>query len=132
MLLRRLGHRVEVAENGAVAVKLFQKSLSTSENTTRATSSFDVILMDLQMPVMDGLEATRRIRCIEKDSLISVSKNIQSTQPLLVVGISANADEDTKQVASDAGFDLFLSKPFDLEKVQSLLQNCNLCLSTKV
>ena len=116
MMLKKLGHLVKVAENGAIAVRMVQELLSSKRSGRHDENvlndrPFDVILMDLQMPIMDGLEATRRIRSLEDNTFIRHS----------IVGISANADEQTMQYAREAGIDTFLPKPFDINKVQSTL-----------
>ena len=88
-LLTRWGHTVEVAENGEEAVELWQ------------TGSFDVILMDVQMPVLDGLEATRRIRELEGDS----GKHIP------IVAMTARAMKGDRELCLAAGMDDYVSKP---------------------
>ena len=128
LILKKLGHKVEVAENGALAVKMIDERLRAMqahfiETATEfdASSSvlrcFDVILMDLQMPVMDGLEATRRIRAIEDDLL----DNDHLTVKHIIVGMSANSDDVTTTCALEAGVDMFLPKPFTLESINSTL-----------
>ncbi len=98
MLLRRQKHRTDVAENGQIALdKLF---------LTPSCNKYDVVLMDLQMPVMDGLEATRRIRAHEQ----SLGSGHQ-----IVIGVSANSDYETMDEALKAGADDFLPKPFSVD-----------------
>jgi two-component system sensor histidine kinase/response regulator len=89
-VLRRAGFTVELAGNGVEALAA----------VTRDGADFIAVLMDLQMPVMDGYEATRRIRAHGADSL-----------PIIAVTAHALADE--RQKCLDAGMDGFLSKPFD-------------------
>jgi two-component system sensor histidine kinase/response regulator len=97
-LLKRWGHRVCVAENGAVAL---------NQLTSR---KFDVILMDMMMPVMDGLEATRRIRELETDVRIPI------------VAMTANAMESDRERCLAAGMNDYIAKPIKAQELQVLLQ----------
>ena len=98
-LLGRAGCRVEVAEDGLVAVAL------------AAASPFDVILMDLQMPIMDGLEATRRIRA---------SEGPNRATPIL--GVTAAVGPEFERQCYEAGMDAYLSKPVRREALMEVLQ----------
>lgn len=103
-ILKELGYEYDIAIDGLSALKKF------SEN------EHSVIIMDLQMPDMDGFEATKRIRAIEKN------KNLEATPILAVTG---NATEDDKFLCLKAGMNDFLAKPFrlnDLRKKLDLLQ----------
>ncbi len=104
MMLRKLGHRITTAENGEVAV-------NTVESYWKEQGKcFDVILMDLQMPVMDGLEATKRIRSMEGHSANDTTKQVLPTQ--LIFGVSANSDHETEEHAMKSGVNAFIGKPF--------------------
>lgn len=93
---------VEVAENGKEAIEMFE----TSE-----PGYYDVILMDVRMPVMDGLEATRRIRRMDKEDALSIP----------IIAMTANAfDEDMKK-SIDSGMNGHLTKPIDVNKVYDML-----------
>jgi CheY-like chemotaxis protein len=105
LILNRLGHCTNIAENGAIAVQMVEEAVNVS---------FDVVLMDLQMPVMGGLEATSRIRKWDKDHDISRA----------IIGMSANSDHETSLSALEAGVDVFLPKPFNLDRIRSALDFC--------
>jgi CheY-like chemotaxis protein len=127
MMLKRQGYKVTVAENGELAVKLIMDSYHADDGKVK----YDVVLMDLQMPVMDGLEATRRLRQIELEShkQYANSPGTVDTGPvspknsngkklfphILVIGVSANSDHETMEEAYQAGIDAFISKPFAVE-----------------
>ena len=128
MLNQRLGPRLalSVAENGATALKMVKE---LHQNQRRG---FDVILMDLQMPVMDGLEATRRIRIFEheiqqKTSRLSTGSNggtagiSSETLHQMIIGMSANTDEDTKNSSLQAGMDRFVGKPLTTKTLQQVI-----------
>jgi two-component system, sensor histidine kinase len=70
-----------------------------------APAAFDLILMDLKMPGLDGLEATRRLRRLEAEC---------RSPRTPVIALTANALEDERRACKQAGFDAFLVKPFDL------------------
>jgi CheY-like chemotaxis protein len=91
-VLRKGGAEVAVAENGQVAVDLALAA-------TPAGSSFDIILMDIQMPVMDGYEATKRLRsagCVTP-----------------IIALTAHSMAEHRQKCLDAGCDDYMTKPFD-------------------
>ncbi len=93
-LLSRRGLLVDTAENGRVALNKFMMN---------APGTYDLILMDVRMPLMDGLEATRRIRASGK----SDAKKIP------IVAMTANAYEKDKRRSMEAGMDAHLTKPVD-------------------
>ncbi len=102
-LLKKWGHRVTVATNGQEGVDLF------------STKRWDLVLMDMQMPVMGGLEATRRIRAMESQG---------SHTP--IVAMTANATETDRQACLDAGMDDHVAKPFQAANLQKLLASIQL------
>ena len=73
---------------------------------------FDLVLMDMQMPRMDGLEATRRLRASEK---------ALGLPAIPVIALTANAGEADRQACRDAGMDDFLSKPFRADDFKAVL-----------
>ncbi len=91
--LQRGGHKVVLAHSGANAVKAFERE------------RFDVVLMDLQMPDMDGLEATRHLRHFEQAQ--------QRRKPTAIVALSASVLEQDRRNARAAGMDGFASKPIE-------------------
>jgi two-component system, sensor histidine kinase and response regulator len=98
-LLERMGCSVHVADNGAEGVKAF------SENP------FDLVLMDLQMPVMDGITATYRIRELEG--------SVKSTP---IVALTANAMRGQLERCLHAGMNAFLTKPIELARLRETLE----------
>ena len=104
-MMRKLPHRVELAENGKEAVGAFQKQL------------FDIVFMDVQMQVMDGLEATRSIRAWERDELDSGRRN----RRVKIVALSAHALKSETDRMLEAGCDGHIGKPFRREQLLEAL-----------
>ncbi len=103
-LLNKVGHRVTVAENGQIALDSW------------AATRPDVILMDVQMPVMDGLESTRLIRQRE------LEKGVERTP---IIALTANAMSSDRERCLQVGMDAFLSKPFNAQDLLDVLaQTC--------
>ncbi|MFK8050764.1 MAG: response regulator [Halioglobus sp.] len=101
--LERLGCHVEVVEDGQAGLEHFEKG------------SYDVILMDCQMPRMDGFEATRSIRKIEAQR--------GNGARIPIVAITAFAMEGDRERCIDAGMDDYLSKPFTIERLAQALNS---------
>ena len=98
--LAKLGYQAKVVENGAQAVEASQQQ------------RFDLILMDCQMPVMDGYQATARIREIESPDGIHTP----------IVAITAHAMEGDRQKCLDAGMDDYLSKPIRMSLLKDMVE----------
>ena len=102
-ILKEYGFLVDTAENGAEAVEKIKNSIP---------GDYDLVLMDVQMPVMNGYEATRQIRALTDPALSGIT----------ILAMTANAfDEDRKKVL-ECGMDGFLSKPIIIEELIDTLQ----------
>lgn len=91
-LLERQGMQVTVAKNGKIGVEIFQKS---------TPDFFQLVLMDVRMPIMDGLEATKAMRASARDD----------ARRIPIVGMSANAYDEDFQRAREAGMNDYIAKP---------------------
>ena len=97
-ILKEYGFTIDTAENGAVALRKIAAS---------TPGTYDLVLMDIQMPVMDGLEATRRIRALPQPALSHIP----------IITMTANAFDEDRRAASRCGMNGFLSKPIDMEEL---------------
>jgi CheY-like chemotaxis protein len=102
-LLAKLGHRPAVAADGSEAI-------ATWRTARNGEAPFDVILMDVQMPDTDGLEATRQIRAAEAGA-----------RRTPIVALTANAYAEDREACLAAGIDDFLVKPLDRERLAAIL-----------
>ena len=103
-ILGEYGFMIDIAENGAEAVEKVAAS---------RPGDYDLILMDIQMPVMDGYEATRMIRKLEEPELASIP----------ILAMTANAFDEDRKAALNCGMNGFLSKPIDMKEVIRTLQD---------
>ncbi|MEY8879696.1 MAG: ATP-binding protein [Leptothrix sp. (in: b-proteobacteria)] len=101
-LLTRIGHHVDLCENGAEAVQAVQAP---------GREAYDLVLMDLHMPVMDGMAATRAIRALPGERAHT-----------RIIALTADAYSDARERVLEAGMDDFLAKPVQLHDVESLLR----------
>ena len=103
-ILKQYGFLVDIAENGAVAVEKVKNS---------APGTYDLVLMDIQMPVMNGYEATEQIRALEDPALAKIR----------ILAMTANAFDEDRKKALKCGMDGFMSKPIVMEELIRTLQN---------
>lgn len=94
-ILQGLGFVIETAENGSIAVEKIKEA---------APGEFALVLMDIQMPVMDGLQATQLIRKIENPDLARIP----------IIALSANAFESDRKMSIESGMNAHLTKPIDV------------------
>jgi len=104
-LIQRMGHKVSVAQNGRKAIEAIE------------TERFDVVLMDVQMPEMDGLEATRAIRS---------SENLTGRPRIPIIAMTAYAMAGDRERCLEAGMDGYISKPVNPQELFEAIENIEL------
>lgn len=102
-ILQETGFAVESAENGKLACDKFSNA---------EPGYYDLILMDIQMPIMDGYAATRAIRTM----------NVPAAKTIPIIAMTANAFEEDRKLALESGMNGHLAKPIDVDKMMSLLR----------
>jgi PAS domain S-box-containing protein len=102
-MLAKIGYRADVVANGAEALEALQRV------------PYDVILMDCQMPEMDGYEATRQIRLLEQE---------EGRTPVYIIAMTAHALQGDKELCFNAGMNDYLSKPVRPNELQEALERC--------
>ena len=104
--LKKFNHEVDIANNGLEAVNKYRDN------------NYDVILMDIMMPVMDGLEATFQIRKFEKET--------DSKRHTPVIAITANTLDNDRDKCLATGMDEYMAKPFDMNRLNEIFKELNI------
>ena len=100
-VLKMKGYTCDLAENGKIAVDLFEKN------------EYEAVLMDIQMPIMNGIEATIEIRKMEKAN---------SWQRIKIIAVTAFAMPGDEEKFKQAGIDLYISKPYTSHQLISFIE----------
>jgi CheY-like chemotaxis protein len=100
LMLGKNGFRADVAANGLEVLEAVERQ------------PYDVILMDVQMPEMDGIEATRRLKQVEPDP----------SQRPWIIAVTANAMEGDREICIEAGMDDYISKPIKIPELLAALE----------
>jgi CheY-like chemotaxis protein/HPt (histidine-containing phosphotransfer) domain-containing protein len=100
-MISMLGYRVEIASNGKEALDKLSKD------------NFDLVFMDCQMPVMDGYEATRKIRILEEQN---------PSRRIPIIALTAGFNPEDRVKCTNAGMDYYLTKPFSVSDIRDVLE----------
>ena len=105
IILNKKGFDVEIAENGQIAIDKFM------------CNNYDIILMDVQMPLMSGIQATKEIRRYEEENRIE--------KGVYIVAVTANALKEDREKCINAGMNDYVSKPFNIDSIDKVFENYN-------
>jgi len=100
-VLKIKGYTADLAENGKIGVELYEKN------------EYDAVLMDIQMPIMNGIEATRKIREMEHNN---------NWPRIKIIAVTAYAMPGDEERFKDAGIDLYIAKPYKGDDLIALIQ----------
>lgn len=129
-VLERSGYKVQVARNGLEAVQAVSDHLAScggpGGQLLRSRELWPVVLMDLQMPVLDGIEAVRRIRTAEREASAA-----EQSPRLVVLALSISDADPVVAEALSAGCDAFLQKPFNLDDFEAVVTRLRDILSLR-
>jgi CheY-like chemotaxis protein len=106
-LLQRMGYKADIANNGLEACDAL------------AGGAYDMVFMDVQMPKLDGIEATRRIRAREREK----ARHSKENEPAIIIALTARAMAGDRENCLAAGMDDFLTKPVRTEALQTVVEN---------
>lgn len=124
-LLKINGHTATTAANGSIGLEMLKNSIVNND--------FDMVLTDIQMPVMDGIEATVLFRQFEKENMeMPGFASKRCRKRMLIIGMSATTDEHSRLKALNAGVDFFIPKPFVYKDLQMLLSTAGVLVATTV
>ncbi|MGI0492027.1 PAS domain S-box protein [Alkalinema pantanalense CENA528] len=110
LMLKRLGHLADLATNGLEAWEAVKRQ------------PYDIILMDIQMPILDGLEATRRIRDWEVEQRLTPPDRQHQVPPIHIIAITANVLDGARERCLDAGMNDYLSKPIEPDDFKAAIE----------
>lgn len=105
--LKKYNHNIAVASNGIEALDKFKNN------------KYDVILMDIMMPLMDGLEATVKMREFEEEN------GIKDQTP--IIALTANTMDNDREKCISYGMNEFMAKPFDMSKLLQIFEELSIC-----
>ncbi|CAN9290749.1 unnamed protein product [Alternaria alternata] len=112
--LKKLGHTTYVANHGFEALSQLSRTVFSASPSESPPLPLSVVLMDVEMPVMDGLTCTRRIRDMEKNGELS--------RHVPIIAVSANARKEQIDMAKEAGVDEAICKPFRIPELVGLMR----------
>lgn len=104
--LRKENHDISIASSGEEALNIYTES------------EFEIVLMDLMLPIMNGIETTREIRAFEQQQ--------PARKKAFIIALTANTLDNDREQCLQNGMDEYMAKPFDIQKLNYILENFNL------